>query len=124
MRTTAVVLFFCVMLSGVASLPAQNTPSPAATADPHTYGEYPLAYKEIIGRWLETVLLDPTSAAIDWTDAPKPGNYKTQKGEEFVGYIVDFKVNARNRFGAPTGKQRYRVVIKNGEVLWGGHPRT
>ena len=57
------------------------------------------------------------------TDVPKAGEYKTQKGATFVGYVVDFKVNARNQFGAPTGKQNYRVVIRNGEVIWGGRPR-
>lgn len=94
-----------------------------ASADAKVYGQYPLAYKEITQRWLETKLADPKSAVIDWGDAPKPGEYKTQKGERFVGYIVDFKVNARNQFGAYTGKQKYRVVIQNGNVLWGGHPR-
>ncbi|MBA3386189.1 MAG: hypothetical protein M3505_01830 [Verrucomicrobiota bacterium] len=93
------------------------------TGDPKVYGEYPMAYKEIIQRWLETKLADAPSAVLDWTDAPKPGEYKTQKGQRFIGYVVDFKVNARNQFGAPTGKQKYRVVIRNGDVLWGGRPR-
>ncbi len=93
------------------------------TGDPKTYGQYPMAYKEIVTRWLATKLLDAPSAVIDWVDVPKPGEYKTQKGERFVGYVVDFKVNSRNRFGGYTGKQRYRTVIRNGEVAWGGRPR-
>ncbi len=96
-------------------------PSPAA--DPQIYGEYPIAYKQIVGRWLETKLQDPTSAVIDWMEAPKAGEYTTQKGKRFVGYVIDIKVNARNQFGAPTGKQRYRVVVRSGEVVWGGRPR-
>src|SRR5437879_4196460 len=104
---------------------AQNetpSPSPAPTGDPMVYGQYPIAYHEIIERWLGTTLVDPKSAVIEWGEAPKASEYKTQKGEKFVGYLVDFKVNARNQFGTSTGKQKYRVIIRNGEVLWAGHP--
>jgi len=123
---TAFVLGGVVLLSSLGPARAQTdvevVPSPPA-ADTKVYGEYPMAYKEIINRWLETKLADPTSAVIDWGEAPKPGEYTTQKKQRFVGYVVDFKVNARNQFGAPTGKQKYRVVIRNGEVVWGGRPR-
>ena len=103
---------------------AASAAAPAPTVDPKVYGEYPTLYKRIVGRWLETKLADPTSAVIDWMEqTPQPGEYRTQKGDVFVGYVLDFKVNARNQFGAPTGKQKYRVVIRNGEVLWGGRPR-
>ncbi|HEX8078409.1 MAG TPA: hypothetical protein VF511_11385 [Chthoniobacterales bacterium] len=124
MRTAAFLIGCCVALSSIASVHAQNEIEIAPdTGDPKLYGQFPIAYKEIVQRWLATKLADPNSAVIDWADAPKPGEYKTQKGERHVGYVVDFKVNARNQFGTYTGKQRYRVVIKNGEVLWGGHPR-
>ncbi len=121
----AAILFGCyVSVGGLSAAPAPNEVQvvPAA-ADPKVYGQYPIAYKEIITRWLGTKLVDPASAVVDWTEIPKPGEYKTQKGETFVGYVVDFKVNARNQFGGPTGKQRYRVVIRNGDVVWGGRPR-
>lgn len=119
----AIVLGCCLVIGTLATARAQNEIEVVPAADPKVYGEYPIGYKEIITRWLETKLLDPSSAAIDWGDTPKPGEYKTQKGQRYVGFVVDFKVNARNQFGAPTGKQRYRVVIRNGDVLWGGHPR-
>lgn len=94
-------------------------------ADAKVYGEYPVAYKEIITRWLGTKLIDPPSAVIEWAEPPKPGEVPGAKGskQRFVGYVVDFKVNARNQFGAATGKRKYRTVIRNGEVLWGGNPR-
>jgi hypothetical protein len=100
----------------------QVVPSPAA--DPKVYGEYPIAYKEIITRWMESRLVDPASAVFEWIGEPRPGEVSPKKGQKVVGYIVDFKVNARNQFGAPTGKQRYQVVIRNGEVIWGGRPRS
>ena len=102
---------------------APEAAPPAPAADPKVYGEYPAMYKRIVGRWLEKKLADPTSAVIDWLDTPKPGEYKTQKGQLYVGYVIDIKVNARNQYGAPTGKQRYRIVIRDDEVIWGGRPR-
>src|SRR3954453_13839071 len=124
MKIAAVVLGCCVAFSSLPLARAQNEVEVAAPpkADPTVHGQYPIAYKEIIQRWIGEKLTDPNSAVIDWSGEPKPGEYKTKKGERHVGYVVDFKVNARNQFGTYTGKQLYRVVIKNGEVLWGGHP--
>ena len=95
----------------VASFNAQ-TPSP----DTARYGPYPTYYKEIIMQWLNTQLIDPDSARIEWSAEPKPSD--TNKGGEAVsGYLVDFTVNARNRFGSYTGKQKHSVLIRNGEVI-------
>lgn len=113
----------CLLVSGLSAARAQSDIPPIPAGDAKVYGEVPLAYQEIITRWLQTKLADPASAVVEWTDLPKPGEYKTQKGDRYVGYVVDFKVNARNQFGGLTGKQRYRVVIRNGDVVWGGRPR-
>ncbi|HEX8679788.1 MAG TPA: hypothetical protein VF683_07500 [Chthoniobacterales bacterium] len=112
----------CLLLLAITA-PAQEAAIPPTAGDPKVYGQYPLGYQAIVTRWLETKLADPASAVIDWETEPKAGEYKTQKGERHVGYVVDIRVNARNTFGAYTGKQRYRVVIKNGEVIWGGRPQ-
>ena len=95
----------------VASLNAQ-TPS----ADTARYGQYPTNYKEIIMPWLNKQLIDPDSARIEWDGEPKPSD--VGKGSEAVsGYLVNFTVNARNRFGSYTGKQKHSVLIRNGEVI-------
>ena len=108
----------------VSPLRAQTEVEVVPAADEaKAYGEFPIAYKELIARWLETKLSDPASAVIDWNQPPRAGEYKTKKGERYKGYVIDFKVNARNQFGAYTGKQLYRVVLRNGDVLWGGRPR-
>ncbi|MGZ5538503.1 MAG: hypothetical protein ACXWG0_08245 [Chthoniobacterales bacterium] len=122
LRTVATFLTSCFVFSAIAFAQKEIEVVPQ-TGDPKVYGEYPMAYREIIERWLETKMQDPKSAVFDWSETPKPGEYKTLKGERFVGYVVDFKVNARNQFGTYTGKQRYRVVIRNGDVVWGGRPR-
>ena len=61
-------------------------------------------------------LIDPDSARIEWSEEPKPS--EMGKGSEAVsGYLVNFTVNARNRFGAYTGKQKHSVLIRDGEVI-------
>ena len=126
MRKLVVLFLAAITLSAGPPLRAQTdievVPSPAAGAK--VYGEYPIAYKEIITRWMGERLVDPPSAVFEWTGQPRPGEVAPKKGEKFVGYIIDFKVNARNQFGAATGKQRYQVVIRNGEIVWGGRPRS
>jgi hypothetical protein len=95
----------------VASLNAQ-TPS----ADTTRYGPYPTNYKEIIVQWLNKQLIDPDSARIEWDGDPKATDLG-KGGEAVSGYLVNFTVNARNQFGAYTGKQKHSVLIRNGEVI-------
>jgi hypothetical protein len=96
---------------GVSSLKAQ-TPS----ANTERYGPYPTDYKALVMLWLSKQLIDPDSARIEWKGEPKPTD--VGKGSEAVsGYLVDFTVNARNRFGIYTGKQKHSVLIRNGEVI-------
>src|SRR5439155_14423676 len=104
-------LFACVFLMGanaVPSLGAETEPAEAAR-----YGTYPTNYKEIVTKWLQTQLIDPGSARIEWTGEPKPADLGT-KGEHLYGYLVNFTVNARNRFGTYTGKQTHGALIRNG----------
>ena len=93
------------------SLNAQTPPPDTAR-----YGPYPTNYKEIIMPWLNRQLIDPDSARIEWNEEPKPSD--VGKGSEAVsGYLVNFTVNARNRFGSYTGKQNHSVLIRTGEVI-------
>jgi hypothetical protein len=104
----------CALALGMTFAATVNaqTPSP----DPARYGYYPSGYKEIIMQWLNKQLIDPDSARIEWNEEPKPSD--VGKGSEAVsGYLVNFTVNARNRFGSYTGKQKHSVLIRNGEVI-------
>ena len=87
-------------------------------ADAERYGPYPTNYKEIVMKWLDTQLIDSGSARIDWSGDPKPTNVGTVD-KPLYGYLVHFKVNARNRFGTYTGMQSHGVLIRNGEVVKG-----
>ncbi len=67
-------------------------------------------------QWLNKQLIDPDSARIEGDAEPKPSD--VGKGSDAVsGYLVSFTVNARNRFGSYTGKQKHSVLIRNGEVI-------
>lgn len=105
------------LLFGVARSGAQ-TPAPAPSIPAHDpkFGVYPIAYREIIGRWLETRLLDAGSAKIEYTE-PKPIEVPAKGGQTFAGYAVEFRVNSRNKFGMYTGFQKHRVLVRNGEIL-------
>jgi hypothetical protein len=104
----------CALALGTTFVASLNAQTPSA--DTAHYGPYPTYYKEIIMQWLNTQLIDPDSARIEWNGEPKPSDMG--KGSEAVsGYLVDFTVNARNRFGSYTGKQKHSVLIRSGEVI-------
>ncbi len=112
----APVLPFCTLLMGlcaVRTLSAETKP-----ADTQLYGPYPTNYKEIVTKWLETQLIDAESAHIEWKGEPKPANLGTQD-KPLYGYLVSFKINARNRFGTYTGTQSHGVLIRDGNVVKG-----
>ena len=122
----------CSALLAASAIAQTETPAspqtPAAAATPAAippdspkYGVYPIAYREIITRWLQERLLDVSTAKLEF-DAPQAGEIKTKTGRA-SGYSVEFRVNSRNKFGMYTGFQRYRVLIKNGEIIWSDRVR-
>ena len=104
------------MLFLIGNLRGQGTA--VTPADPALYGPYPSNYKEIVMEWLNQQLLEAATARIDWTSEPKPADLG-KNGQHLYGYLVTFDVNARNRFGAYTGKQSHGVLIRDGEVVKG-----
>jgi len=118
MKAIALLLLFALAFAGPPLIQAQTTEI-EITADPAIYGAYPKNYQEIITKWLETKLADPASARIEWTSAPKPAELPGPQGKRLVGYLVEFKVSARNRFGAFTGKQKHGALIRDGNVIKG-----
>jgi hypothetical protein len=104
----------CGLALGMTFASTLNAQSPSP--DTARYGPYPTDYKEIIMQWLNKQLIDPDSARIEWGEEPKPSEMG-KAGEAVSGYLVNFTVNARNRFGAYTGKQKHSVLIRNGEVI-------
>lgn len=87
-------------------------------ADPRIYGDYPKNYKEIITQWLNSTLVDAPSSYLEWVSLPKAGSLPEKKGgNPLFGYVVDLKVNSRNRFGTYTGMQKHTFLIRDGKVI-------
>jgi len=108
-------LFLMLALVGASVFAAETI---EITADPALHGEYPKKYQEIIANWLATALVDAPSAQIEWVTPPKPGSMPEKKGgKPLFGYLVEFKVNSRNRFGAYTGMQKHKALIHDGQVI-------
>jgi hypothetical protein len=110
------VLLMCTLLAGVCAV--WDLRAQAKPADAERCGPYPTDYKEIVTKWLETQLIDAESAHLEWNGEPKPANLGTED-KPLYGYLVNFKVNARNRFGAYTGMQSHGVLIRDGKVIKG-----
>jgi hypothetical protein len=106
----AAMLFFVCNLAGQTQ---QGSP-----ANPALYGPYPSNYKDIVMKWLDEQLVDVASARIEWQGDPQPTDLG-KKGEHLYGYLVQFRVNARNNFGTYTGMQQHGLLIKDGEVIKG-----
>jgi hypothetical protein len=115
-KPLAFVLLLAMTFSGSAWA---QSPEIDIGPDARLYGQYPKNYKEIVVKWLATKLADPASANIEWTSEPKPSELPGPNGKKLYGYLVEFKVAARNRFGAYTGKQKHGALIKDGNVIKG-----
>jgi hypothetical protein len=112
------VLLLLVACASVGSLPAEVTEIEIVPADPAVYGEYPKNYQEIVTQWLNKALVDAPSAKIEWVSAPTPGSLPEKKnGKALFGYVVEIKVNSRNRFGTYTGFQKHSLLIRDGQVI-------
>ena len=112
------VLFLVLACASLGSLPAEVTELEIVPADPTVYGEYPKNYQEIVTQWLGTTLVDAPSAKVEWVAPPKPGSLPEKKdGKALFGYLVEIRVNSRNRFGTYTGFQKHSVLIRDGHVI-------
>lgn len=103
------VLTCCFILSAFAQ---------KAAVDPSLCGEIPKNYKEVVWNWMQNLLLDPDSAKIEWQGDPKPADLG-KNGEHLYGWLVEFRVNSRNRFGSYTGMQAHAALIRDGQVIKG-----
>ncbi len=113
----AIISLLCagtLLLGGSISAVGQVKQS---AADIQKFGVYPIAYRELITRWLEDQLIDPASAIFEWPSEPKRVVIKGRDDKTFAVWRVDFKINSRNKFGTYTGKQARHVYIRNAEVF-------
>ncbi len=120
MKKAAFILLALVTLGVPLLIAAEPTPAesipPENVGDPAVYGEYPKNYKSVVLNWLADKLADFASSQVVWGDPPKPSELPGKDGK-LKGYLVEFKVNSRNQFGAYTGMQKHGALIRDGKVI-------
>jgi len=110
-------LQLCLILSllSLSACCAINRPTPQQINDADV-GEYPYDYEQIIQAYYSTGLFDPYSAHYRWVNGPYKGCFCTLGVWEY-GYIVEYGLNAKNRFGGYVGEEQFGAMIKNGRVV-------
>lgn len=90
-------------------------------ADGANYGRPPDDYMAQIAAHLENELFDPFSAVFEYSE---PLRAYANKGLAYggkidcYGWVVDFKVNAKNRLGAYVGWTYYTAFFCEGRRPW------
>lgn len=67
---------------------------------------------------MQANLVDAGTAKIEWEAEPVCTDIG-QNGQHSYAWLVNFKVNARNRFGSYTGFQKHGALIRDGQVVKG-----
>lgn len=97
--------------------PASAVPTTPAPPDP-VFGARPQFVAQVYAKdYLRAVLKDFDSMKDLEAEGPTP--HTIGKGPKALnGYLVTFEFNAKNSFGAYTGRQRGAVLIKNERIVW------
>lgn len=112
------IAFLVLLACAPATMWAAEPTEIEVVADPRVYGEFPKNYQGIVTQWLNNTLVDAPSAQIEWVAAPIAGSLPEKKGgKALFGYLVEVKVNSRNRFGTYTGMQKHTFLIRDGRVV-------
>lgn len=111
-RLLAIGLFGLFMLAGCAGV----SKAQLETAD---YGQLSPNYKEAIKEHMQAHFYDPESARYRYVKPPVKGYaYVPNDAPKLeFGYIVDVRINAKNRLGGYTGEGDYTFLVKD-EAAW------
>ena len=91
-----------------------SVPTDKALQQAH-YGDRPAGdYQGSIRSAFAGILIDPSSAQYKFTD-PEQGWGRGDGGFVF-GWVVWTEVNSQNQFGAFTGWQSYKVLVREAEI--------
>lgn len=111
------MLIVASMMCGCAMMIA---PSEAEMAK-FDYGEYPANYEDLVKQHMKNILFDPYSAQYQFMGTPSRGyvqNSPLLGGSRLIGFRGFFMVNAKNKFGAYVGNQKFGYLIRNNKVLY------
>jgi hypothetical protein len=117
MKTTKRLLLTIAMLA-LASCASFPNAQQNASAD---HGPYPANYKEIVHNYIAKTFKDPYSVRDLEINKPTKGWFTGARifGEPsaYYGWEVIFTVNAKNSFGAYTGRQQIDLLVRDGQVI-------
>lgn len=103
------VLAVVVSAAGCAS-------APPLSSNPSDYGPEPNPGEPIVRAYMEGVLKDPSSAQYQVMTLPR----QAWDAGTF-GWVMCFRINAKNSFGGYNGYRPHHFFIKNGRVLKATH---
>lgn len=100
------VLVICVALSACGSL------TKSASENDAIRGPYPANWKAIVKQYIRSHYYDPTSVLDSVAAAP----FKTRNNLKDATWSICIINNAKNRFGAYTGRKLTILEVSNGQV--------
>ena len=115
MKRSAKVLLFVLVLA-LGGCAGHVTKAQLSNAD---YGELSPVYKEAIKEHMIDKFYDPESARYRYVKPPVKGYAYVPNGAPKLtfGYIVDVRINAKNRLGGYAGEGKYTFLVK-GDEAW------
>jgi len=115
MKTHIVIsIFIIVILTGCATTPTKEQLASIGYGNPLT-----IDYQKAIKDYFEISLFDPFSAQYKFET---PGEYWAKEppllgSRLYAGYGVPVSVNAKNRYGAYVGYQKYIFIFRDDKII-------
>ena len=113
MNTKMILSLAAIVLTSCAAPSKQEV----AAAD---YGPYPSNYRELVNAWIKRSMKDPYSVRDVQMGEPEKfwvAEAPILGGKKTYGYMIAVALNAKNSFGAYTGRQAYQLQIREGRVI-------
>lgn len=114
MKNRILILALSSILSGCLSPPSHQEMSSAH------YGEIPGNYKELVKNFSDGMLKDPYSAKYMMADPCKgwvrEGIMASSGGKPMYGWLIPYKVNAKNSYGGYTGFEPHIAFYHDGKI--------
>ena len=115
MKKTMLLLLAMVMFGGC------STPSESVQLTETDYGSYPNNYEQIVKKYFEMRLSDPSSAQYDFSASPSKGYTRKvplDGGDiDKVGWIVVVLVISKDRMGGYGRGKKYTLLISYDRVI-------
>lgn len=112
MVKTLLILVIALTLPACVTMPS---PDEITRAD---YGTIGPSYKDAIKDYLAGILYDPESARYRYLQEPVRGYAFVNPGFEppEYGYLVEVRINAKNRLGGYVGEQPFTFLVRDSKV--------